>query len=635
MHFKEILERWAEHVNFDPDQRSFNLLSSNYEFNRCGKTMKMIIDEYDPSGLLAVMYAKLRYREILSQCKVNLFELVEHPECANEYVNMWRMFNSAEIAEAEDCLIERFNALLSNIEGCPLIGSEEKTDAMKRIYDAVGDVCESLNKCRIEIYQKGIGAIQVSNISNCIHVFDTLAEALIFLESAPDMVYISFIRQYQSAAGYFAFFVKSNGTILSINDRVEENYIGQHQNSRNGSWQESKNFKLFPYDKIVQGFDGKDYKGYAVNYIVSKENVLLKEIGPDYYIPLLLAVLLLKNKLSHFDFESAEIVFTNALLPNSVLLSGSDNQSKELIPLTNSIIAAQHKDLNLYFTDDEVISGSVSEKFDRNGSWYKNRNQHLVELYSDGFHVDLTNLARYDKSRLLLDGNSSVIISEYVGSEEEMQAQAYRKVRSQLAKYIEMQMEHELESFGGPKAVDQWFVKMLMQKKELLIQKAAHMYYEICITKTRRNTEFSPYVISASKEYQVSVHKGEICPSLRGMVVVNEPKERIDSKQTYACPITGTIANVWILFSPQTYTNLKELFEVDTLPKILEGWILTSCINEYNGNSLLNNVDPVGDIQHILTYDGRREFKYRKSFYFAVGVSKRGLNRLLKEVPCA
>ena len=172
MNIHEILEYWAKHVDYDPNQKSFNLLSSNYEFNRCGRTMKMIMEEYDPSGLLAVMYAKLRYREILDHCSVNLWSLIENPGELEPYIKMRDMFNSPEISRAEDDLIAGFNAKLSLIEGCPLIGEEEKQDSLKRIYEAIGDVCETLNECHIEVYFKGTGDFTVDKqLYSCVLYF--------------------------------------------------------------------------------------------------------------------------------------------------------------------------------------------------------------------------------------------------------------------------------------------------------------------------------------------------------------------------------------------------------------------------------------------------------------------------------
>lgn len=54
----EILERWAQYTKFDPEQTRFNLLTSEYTLNRCNKRIQELLSNYDPSGTLAVVYAK-------------------------------------------------------------------------------------------------------------------------------------------------------------------------------------------------------------------------------------------------------------------------------------------------------------------------------------------------------------------------------------------------------------------------------------------------------------------------------------------------------------------------------------------------------------------------------------------------
>lgn len=636
-----ILDYWAKHVEFDPEQNRFNLLSSNYEFHRCGKTMKKIIENYDPSGKLAVMYAKLRYKEILSQCKATLFSLIEHPEELDPYIKMWSMFNSSEIDSAENAIIDEFNRKLSLIEGCKLIGEESKEDSLSRIYDSIGDVCEVLDQCRIEAYCKSTDpSIHLSSLCSYVCIYDTLAECLLSIEKSRDMVYLCYIREYQSSAGYFAFIFKKGDNIISVNDRVDESYIGQHQNSRNGSWQESKQFNLFPYSKIIEETRGSDYKGYPVEYVVSKSNFPIRDLGPEWYIRIVLALVLLNNKFSTLDISQLPLVYTNSLMVNSVLLTSGDENSTDMIDVSNSLVAEHHSDIHIHFSDDDIVSGRLSSKFNQSKESkkrignYTNRNQDLVDLYGAGFHVDESSFVRYaryielpSESKYL--GNTNRVVSEYIGTEYDMEAQAYRDARNQLACYIKNQMKAELESFGGRDAVISWYSNLISQKKDILIRKAVKFYKEIIIDKCRSNYDYSPFSMSCSKNIQVSV-RFETQPSYGYTVMLNDDaiKDSYGSYK-YLCPITGNAANVWIWISPQTSENIKDLFEEATLPKIIEGWVLNDSINGYNGNSILENVDPVGEMKHILTYHNSPGYTDDCRFYLCIGLSKRGINKIL------
>ena len=70
----EILERWAQYTKFDPGQTRFNLLTSEYTLNRCNKRIQELLSNYDPSGTLAVVYAKNICRELLQEKKLTLFD---------------------------------------------------------------------------------------------------------------------------------------------------------------------------------------------------------------------------------------------------------------------------------------------------------------------------------------------------------------------------------------------------------------------------------------------------------------------------------------------------------------------------------------------------------------------------------
>ena len=245
-------------------------------------------------------------------------------------------------------------------------------------------------------------------------------------------------------------------------------------------------------------------------------------------------------------------------------------------------------------------------------------------------------LAKYTKTKLISsdgegilvyrsDGESEVIIDEFVGTEYKIEAQVYRGLRQQLANYIKSKMKTELESFGGVDAVRRWYEDLVIAKKDSLIDAAVQYYKEIVIDHTRSNYDYSPFCLSGSKDIQVSIQFSEH-PSFGHTVMLNDPASK-DSygAYKYRCPITGNVANVWIWISPQTSDNIKSLFSESTLPKILDGWIIHDTLNGYNGNSILDNVDPVGELKHILTSNSCR-------FYLLIGLSKRGINKKLAEL---
>ena len=125
---------------------------------------------------------------------------------------------------------------------------------------------------------KGGVISNVQNVSTKLHIFNTLAECLINIENAQDGIYFCFISASNSSDCFFAFFLKSNGNIISVNDRIDEAYIGQHGNSRNGRWTEQKVDGIFPYDYIFN-YSQHDYKGYASKYEINEEKLDLYNLA--------------------------------------------------------------------------------------------------------------------------------------------------------------------------------------------------------------------------------------------------------------------------------------------------------------------------------------------------------------------
>ena len=103
----EILERWAQYTKFDPGQTRFNLLTSEYTLNRCNKRIQELLSNYDPSGTLAVVYAKNICRELLQEKKLTLFDALTELDKYQETKEIWEMFSSQEVRGHRGCLPQR------------------------------------------------------------------------------------------------------------------------------------------------------------------------------------------------------------------------------------------------------------------------------------------------------------------------------------------------------------------------------------------------------------------------------------------------------------------------------------------------------------------------------------------------
>lgn len=138
--------------------------------------------------------------------------------------------------------------------------------------------------------------------------------ALISLESAADGIYLCYIAEHGSAAGYFGFYLKSNGNLLSVNERVNEAFAGEHKRSRNARWTDEKKYRLFPYSFIMQ-FSEHDYKGYATKHIIDEDKLSFMELGSDAYMPLILAMVMLNQKYVGRGLDDLPLIYVDSLMP--------------------------------------------------------------------------------------------------------------------------------------------------------------------------------------------------------------------------------------------------------------------------------------------------------------------------------
>ena len=305
-----ILEKWGEYSKYDTNQRQFNMLSANYEFYKVGKIIETILREYDESGKLAVLYAKINFERVMKECRLDLWTVLSSPEELEEERTMYSLFQSDIVTSAEKAFVDGLNLLYQQVTKDKLIGfSEEDTQSLLPYLDSV---LGQMGKLNIDLFA-GDGTIgSISYIDSSLHVFETMAECLLTLEKANDGLYFVFIRAMNSADCYFSFIIKDADNILSINDRIDESFIGQHKISRNGRWTEGKADKIFPYDHIFE-YGDYDYKGYSTSYKL-KEDVTLYDMGIEAFMPVIVAMVLTIGRYQNKKVDK-EICYVDSFLP--------------------------------------------------------------------------------------------------------------------------------------------------------------------------------------------------------------------------------------------------------------------------------------------------------------------------------
>lgn len=673
----EILNEWLKYSKFDPEQKKFNLMSNDYRFHRCNENIGAI-SEYDPSGTLAVLYAKEVFIASIKDKNVKLFDVLSKPEQWAAEQRMWTTFTSSAVTAVENSLINNVSKLVEQVVSTKMIGERDPEAEKAALFESITSVVEQLSKCNVDLFLRGGNIKPITRFSTHIHVFESLAECLFALEEVSDGMYLCYVNNRGSADGYFGFYIKSNGNILSVNERVNEAYPGQHKRSRNARWTEDKKFELFPYNYIFN-FSDYDYKGYATKHIIDNEMLAFFNLEPGAYMPLILAMVMLNTKYAGVDASAMALKYVDSLLP--VNIEHPVIETKALIVPTGSAVAAVNRSLNISMTEEGIKSAEYAKKYDRKlaedeahyselGHFPETENI-FVKLYGDGFTLDAESLleANTHIKRLVASGGQSDELpdAEFVGTERRLGMIAYQRARGQLAEHIRNKMYEEYIAFGGAEAVRMWWQNILEKKKDDIIALCLKKYEAVQSGESENRAKI-PYVDSEGwpMEYLDYVEgcKGTVYSGYARFPTPLNPVYDFDKYGRpgfkAACIINGALSSIFFTFRITNWREIEEIVGEENVPKILKGW--TEDRRGY-GNHLLDTTDPVWDIgtpfERDESHKNQRywtksqwhdhyfrshdpEWPYKKApenapdkvsqcdFNFAIGFSKRGFAQLLK-----
>lgn len=578
MRIEDILKKWIEYTDFDPDRKKFNLLSAEYEFHKISKKMTAI-SQFDPSGTLAVLYAKNKFEQFTEHAKVPLRTILKEPDSLRESSEMWDMLHSAEVRGLEDSIVKELAKIRdTGVEnGYALLQPAGKPDesaqdegsmlALEReaLSDSVNVVVEEATALRTELYLKGNRPIgTVTTFCHRLLVFSSIAECILSLERSNDGIYLCYIDCNGSSDSHFCFMLHSNGNLLAITERIPEAYPGQHCNTRNGRWQGEYKTRLFPY-RLITSSD-YDYKGYPVDKKIENcRSIDILQLPVQEHMPLLLAMIIFARKYAGVSTNAMPLIITDSLLPCNLSLQEGDSTALAMVQ-TSAIAKATSEYRTIWKTEDILRGEEYSEKL---GHAYDGKL--FVELYGQGFVLN-------DSALLTRADNTAC---EFAADQQTMNLLAYQQGRQQLADYIREKMYQEYLAAGGVDNVRAWYVDAIAQRK--------HRLFADCLEKWDAVEHGQNGGLSFLSIKQAVAGKGNVEYGYSRTYPFNKENGR-----KKLCPITGATASIFFMFRPESSDDIIEMLGTSDIPKILKGWRAAGH-NGY-GNELLNITDPMGRV---------------------------------------
>lgn len=625
-----ILNEWASVLEFNPDQKSFDLGNFSLDIHIAGETMKKLIDMFDDSGEISVLYAKQFYMDYLKHVSIKLFDLFQDDsDDLKIFRNLYRTMNGVEVESIEQKWFIAVYRILKKL-GIYLIA--DKFD-ISVLYDAVECITKDITKCNIDVFGKGAKSKNNEPFiyGTTIRSFNTMAECILDLSSSSNGIYLCYISLNNKPDGYFTYIYKCENTLVSINDRVNESFRGQHNKSRNNRWMEYKCYNLFPYDIIEYG-DDRDYKGYATSMKLSEDAELsLTAQGVDA-AKIVITMMMIENFVKYkMDFDDYELSYSDVMLPanRSALFQSNDT---EIMVLNRNEIVQYHDSVDFHISKNDVINGL------RNNDPIIEKNKYSDFKYSAESSESVKDLFpefRFDESNILAirDENQA----EFIGTYSKMREQAYMDAREEFAAYCRKHIASKYLEVGGMKFFNNWFhVAVRVHVND--VKNAAVRKYT---SGTRNGFDYCSQVVDPDFMYSIRV---DFDDTYLGPTSDNYLCNCVyeGNRYKHICPITGNVANVWFKFRIRSANDLKELLGTDEcIPELLRSF---KSDRDYHTNPLLSSHDKLAVVgapieHHMWNSDEMKEVRAKlgESDYMnhrlecCIGFSKRGLNKLIKD----
>lgn len=579
---QNVLEDWFKFSGYDKDQKEFNLLSYGLMLHLKNERVDMLLNQYDPSGVIPVIYAKGVFRHLISALGIDLWKdnADVDAEMLADARTLYTEFYSEPVMEAEREYVDSLQCIIDAITDNLVLGEhkidkelENAADMIQRVYDAVSHFA-------YESYLQGSSLAPIKKFDSKVSVYPTLAQCVCALESAEDGMYLCYIGIPRAKDGYWGFFVKNNGSLLSFNDRPDNQYFGSSRDMTSS---------LFPYKEMADFFNEGNVQGIA-------DDELDMRLMLTDYVPIALAMLLISRRLAAAGKADAPFVYIDSLLPINLQAAQQSDPTGAIAALGRSQTAARMKSFSLDFTAEDVMTGKMNPVFNADNSpeaSFREKGkfppqtegsymQRIIDAYGQDFTADAAHLCASDSYKRMFysesadtDGSCAVSAApELVGSYCRMQMAFYWKARRQLAQHIEKRMLQDYISFGGADAAQLMWSELLLAKKAELERICASLYQSEAVSQANEIGRGSRKHCAAKyQDIPVSVYRNTFgflpfeyreCKTIIFARGADEDAAGCDSGNDKGC-IT------WFAFSPANCEQMERLAGRE-LPNIFKGW---------------------------------------------------------------
>ena len=92
MNAKNILNKFAEYLTYKKNQTSGNSFDIDYAIYKSHDVIEQLLSCYNPTGELAVIYAKNIFIKTMQNSKIQLIDILDNPDLLQKEKDIYAMF---------------------------------------------------------------------------------------------------------------------------------------------------------------------------------------------------------------------------------------------------------------------------------------------------------------------------------------------------------------------------------------------------------------------------------------------------------------------------------------------------------------------------------------------------------------
>ena len=452
-----MVDRWFEIIGYDEDSSTIVL---HFDDRRNAAS--------EANRLLSKMRKKYKSDMLLFCVLRHTVELHKdvHISVREALGPQFRTF-AAFLEEVENSPLNsnvtKFRKALEKFVSRPnLIGEISDDDICARISE-VASLRHISDEC---LKSSGLPVKLETGISKEVIVAPTLGELLLKTAGMPDGMVLGYVTPRKANEGFFSLMYKSNGNIVSVNDRPVEKYFGQFGvlSGRNDRYTEDKAFSVFPYESVLN----MTFKESGVHTLVDKaevkkENMSFDDFTVDEAFRFFVGCLLISSVLAGATYEAEQIRYTTALTKDNLPLL----ESKALINPGNRDIAETYNVLKLEIPDN-LITSAPKEYLDICG-----KNTAAI-LFREFYTPDMADL-HSDYSEVLPEIRREYP-NEMIRKKEDLEAAVLHDIRRKLRDKIQMRIDAYYHEHGDGAEGIEAYKKIVTERKDVLLKNLAEKY---------------------------------------------------------------------------------------------------------------------------------------------------------------